>query len=85
MFLSKLALESSIFYLLSTDADANDRMITFDVQRIEVAYCVNAGYGTRVFPNGVIQGAHFTQTPDYVQVKPISVLSSGRVSWELKI
>ncbi|TFY69583.1 hypothetical protein EVG20_g3093 [Dentipellis fragilis] len=27
-----------------------------------------AGYGTRVIPDGTIQGAHFVQTPDYVQI-----------------
>ncbi|KAG9034608.1 hypothetical protein FRB95_012928 [Tulasnella sp. JGI-2019a] len=33
-----------------------------------VSYCLNEGYGTRVFPPGTIIGAHFIQTPDYVQV-----------------
>ena len=41
-----------------------------DVQQIEVAYCLNEGYGTRIFPEGTIIGAHFVQTPDYVQVGP---------------
>ena len=26
------------------------------------------GYGTRLIPDGSITGAHFVQTPDYVQV-----------------
>ncbi|KAG9034611.1 hypothetical protein FRB95_012931 [Tulasnella sp. JGI-2019a] len=37
-------------------------------EEIEVAYCLNEGYGTRVFPPGTILGAHFVHTPDYVQV-----------------
>ncbi|KAG8871097.1 hypothetical protein FRB97_009016 [Tulasnella sp. 331] len=37
-------------------------------ERIEIAYCLNEGYGTRVMPDGTITGAHFVQTPDYVQV-----------------
>ncbi|KAG8988127.1 hypothetical protein FRB94_001834 [Tulasnella sp. JGI-2019a] len=37
-------------------------------ERIVVAYCLNEGYGTRIFPEGTILGAHFTQTPDYVQI-----------------
>ncbi|KAG8988117.1 hypothetical protein FRB94_001843 [Tulasnella sp. JGI-2019a] len=37
-------------------------------ERIEIAYCLNEGYGTRVMPEGTITGAHFVQTPDYVQI-----------------
>ncbi|KAI0760536.1 hypothetical protein C8Q74DRAFT_1208082 [Fomes fomentarius] len=39
-----------------------------DTERIEVAWCIKGGHGTRVIPDGTIQGAHFVQTPDYVQV-----------------
>jgi len=39
-----------------------------ETERIEVAYCLKAGYGTRLFPDGTILGAHFVQTSDYVQV-----------------
>ncbi|TBU28064.1 hypothetical protein BD311DRAFT_739549 [Dichomitus squalens] len=39
-----------------------------DTERIEVAWCVQGGHGTRVIPDGTITGAHFVQTPDYVQV-----------------
>lgn len=38
------------------------------VEQIMVAWCVNDGYGTRLIPDGTIKGAHFVQTPDYVQV-----------------
>ncbi|KAI0034668.1 hypothetical protein K488DRAFT_68950 [Vararia minispora EC-137] len=39
-----------------------------NTERIEVSWCTQAGYGTRIIPDGSIQGAHFVQTPDYVQV-----------------
>jgi len=39
-----------------------------ETERIEVAWCMKDGYGTRLIPDGTIQGAHFVQTPDYVQV-----------------
>ncbi|KAF8600113.1 hypothetical protein BDV93DRAFT_608884 [Ceratobasidium sp. AG-I] len=39
-----------------------------DVEQIMVSWCMNDGYGTRLIPDGTIKGAHFVQTPDYVQV-----------------
>ncbi|EJU02341.1 hypothetical protein DACRYDRAFT_22015 [Dacryopinax primogenitus] len=39
-----------------------------ETERIEVAWCMKDGYGTRLIPDGTIKGAHFVQTPDYVQV-----------------
>ncbi|KEP54830.1 carbohydrate-binding module family 13 protein [Rhizoctonia solani 123E] len=39
-----------------------------EVEQIVVSWCVKAGYGTRLIPDGTIKGAHFVQTPDYVQV-----------------
>ena len=39
-----------------------------NTERIEVAWCIKDGYGTRLIPDGTIQGAHFVQTPDYVQI-----------------
>ncbi|KAG9123111.1 hypothetical protein FRC07_000219 [Ceratobasidium sp. 392] len=39
-----------------------------EVEEIMVAWCMNDGYGTRLIPDGTIKGAHFVQTPDYVQV-----------------
>lgn len=38
------------------------------VEQIMVSWCMNDGYGTRLIPDGTIKGAHFVQTPDYVQV-----------------
>ncbi|KAK0450459.1 uncharacterized protein EV420DRAFT_1646376 [Desarmillaria tabescens] len=39
-----------------------------NTERIEVSWCLKDGYGTRLIPNGTITGAHFVQTPDFVQV-----------------
>ncbi|KAG8762453.1 hypothetical protein FRC11_009304 [Ceratobasidium sp. 423] len=39
-----------------------------EVEQIVVSWCVKPGYGTRLTPDGTIKGAHFVQTPDYVQV-----------------
>jgi hypothetical protein len=48
--------------------DAGPGSIIGETERIEVAYCLQSGYGTRIIPNGTITGAHFVQTPDYVQI-----------------
>lgn len=37
-------------------------------ERVEVAWCTKSGRGTRLIPNGTLQGVHFVKTPDYVQV-----------------
>ncbi|KAK0196345.1 hypothetical protein F5146DRAFT_920784 [Armillaria mellea] len=37
-------------------------------ERIEVSWCLKSGYGTRVIPKGAITGAHFVQTPDFIQI-----------------
>ncbi|KAG8916128.1 hypothetical protein FRC01_003360 [Tulasnella sp. 417] len=42
-----------------------------ETERGEVAYCLKDGYGTRLIPDGTILGAHWVQTPDYVQVTGI--------------
>ncbi|KAF8524393.1 carbohydrate-binding module family 13 protein [Hysterangium stoloniferum] len=39
-----------------------------DTERVEVAWCTKSGRGTRTIPNGVLNGVHFVQTKDYVQV-----------------
>ena len=46
-----------------------------DTERIEVSWCIQAGYGTRLIPDGAITGAHFVQTPDYVQVTGVGDLT----------
>ncbi|EIN08697.1 carbohydrate-binding module family 13 protein [Punctularia strigosozonata HHB-11173 SS5] len=39
-----------------------------DTEREEVAWCTKSGRGTRIIPDGTLQGVHFVRTPDYVQV-----------------
>ncbi|KAF7795645.1 hypothetical protein EIP86_006810 [Pleurotus ostreatoroseus] len=46
-----------------------------DTERIEVSWCIKPGYGTRLIPDGAISGAHFVQTPDYVQVTGVGNLT----------
>ena len=46
-----------------------------ETERIEVAWCIKPGYGTRLIPDGTIQGAHFVMTPDYVQVTGVGNLT----------
>ncbi|KAI0676230.1 hypothetical protein C8Q78DRAFT_961321 [Trametes maxima] len=46
-----------------------------NTERIEVAWCTKDGHGTRLIPDGAIQGAHFVQTPDYVQITGIGDLT----------
>ncbi len=52
----------------STTSDYGNSAIG-NTERIEVAWCTNSGYGTRVIPQGAITGAHFVRTPHYVQVR----------------
>ncbi|GAA5846094.1 hypothetical protein JCM9279_004784 [Rhodotorula babjevae] len=33
-----------------------------------VAWCTKEGYGTRIIPEGALQGVQFTRTPHYIQV-----------------
>ncbi|KAH9846153.1 hypothetical protein C2E23DRAFT_697225, partial [Lenzites betulinus] len=44
-------------------------------ERIEVAWCTKDGHGTRLIPDGSITGAHFVQTPDYVQITGVGDLT----------
>ncbi|RPD54924.1 hypothetical protein L226DRAFT_82742 [Lentinus tigrinus ALCF2SS1-7] len=46
-----------------------------NTERIEVAWCIKGGHGTRLIPDGAITGAHFVQTPDYVQVTGVGDLT----------
>jgi len=47
-----------------------------ETEQTEVSWCIKNGYGTRLIPDGTITGAHFVQTPDYVQVTGI-----GNFTW----
>ncbi|KAL0577187.1 hypothetical protein V5O48_004785 [Marasmius crinis-equi] len=46
-----------------------------NTERIEVAWCMKGGYGTRLIPDGAIKGAHFVKTPDYVQITGVGDLT----------
>ncbi|TFK32336.1 hypothetical protein BDQ12DRAFT_692635 [Crucibulum laeve] len=46
-----------------------------NTERIEVAWCTKNGTGARLIPDGVITGAHFVQTPDFVQITGIGNLT----------
>lgn len=50
-----------------------------DTERIEVSWCLKDGYGTRTIPPNTIQGAHFVQTPDYVQVTGVGNLTQVNI------
>ncbi|KAI8980013.1 hypothetical protein BD414DRAFT_465167 [Trametes punicea] len=39
-----------------------------DTEAEEVAWCTKKGRGTRIIPDGAIQGVQFMRTPDYIQV-----------------
>ncbi|KAL7415678.1 hypothetical protein BDY24DRAFT_266839 [Mrakia frigida] len=58
----------------STTSDYGDSAIG-NTERIEVAWCVQGGHGTRVIPDGAISGAHFVQTPHYVQITGVGDLT----------
>lgn len=50
-----------------------------NTERIEVAWCTKDGHGTRLIPDGSITGAHFVQTPDYVQIMGVGDLTKINV------
>lgn len=50
-----------------------------NTERIEVSWCIKSGFGTRLIPDGTVTGAHFVQTPDYVQVTGIGDLTKINV------
>ncbi|KAJ6627336.1 hypothetical protein B0H10DRAFT_1993981 [Mycena sp. CBHHK59/15] len=39
-----------------------------ETERIEVAWCIKNGTGARLIPDGAITGAHWIQTPDFIQI-----------------
>jgi len=48
-------------------------------ERIEVAWCMKDGYGTRLIPDGTMKGVHFVQTPDFVQVTGMGDFTSMNI------
>ncbi|KAI6019955.1 hypothetical protein F5J12DRAFT_814370 [Pisolithus orientalis] len=47
-----------------------------DTEQVEVAWCMQSGYGTRLIPDGTITGAHLVVTPDYVQITGVGNLTN---------
>lgn len=39
-----------------------------DTEAIEIAWCTASGHGTRIMPVGTITGAHYVETPEYIQI-----------------
>ncbi|KAF9032653.1 hypothetical protein BDZ89DRAFT_984206 [Hymenopellis radicata] len=62
------------FCLWAPPAPGADAVIG-NTERIEVAWCMKSGYGTRLIPDGAIQGVHFVKTPDFVQVTGVGDLT----------
>ncbi|KAG2069119.1 hypothetical protein BDR04DRAFT_1128959 [Suillus decipiens] len=50
-----------------------------NTEQIEVAWCMQSGYGTRLIPDGSITGAHVVVTPDYIQVTGVGNLTNINV------
>ncbi|KAG6812252.1 hypothetical protein H0H92_003708 [Tricholoma furcatifolium] len=46
-----------------------------DTEHDEVAWCTKSGRGTRLIPDGALQGVHFVKTPNYVQVTGVGDLT----------
>ncbi|KAH9956485.1 hypothetical protein BC827DRAFT_1270856 [Russula dissimulans] len=55
--------------------DPGPNSVIGETERFEVAWCTQGNHGTRVIPNGAITGAHFVQTPDYVQITGVGDLT----------
>ncbi|KAI0701073.1 hypothetical protein BC835DRAFT_1265429 [Cytidiella melzeri] len=62
-------------FCLFAPPEAGPNSVIGNTERIEVSWCVKPGYGTRVMPDGAIKGAHFVQTPDFVQVTGVGDLT----------
>lgn len=50
-----------------------------NTEQIVVSWCLRSGYGTRLIPPGSIKGAHYTYTPEYVQVVGVGDLTSMNI------
>jgi hypothetical protein len=51
-----------------------------DTEREVVAWCTKAGRGTRVIPDGTLQGVHFVRTVNYVQVTGVGNFTNINVA-----
>ncbi|KAH9956486.1 hypothetical protein BC827DRAFT_749602 [Russula dissimulans] len=55
--------------------DPGPNSVIGETERIEVAWCTQGNHGTRLIPDGTITGAHFIQTPNWVQVTGVGDLT----------
>jgi len=74
-----LYLNSVEDFCLFGPPDPGPASVIGNTEQIEVAWCMKSGYGTRLIPDGTMQGAHFVQTPDYVQITGIGDLTKVNV------
>lgn len=51
-----------------------------DTERVAVAWCTKSGRGTRVIPDGTLQGVHFVKTPDYVQITGVGDFTKTNIA-----
>lgn len=59
------------------------KVLSFSLSRgFVLSLSPQPGYGTRLIPDGAIKGAHFVQTPDFVQItgKYSSFIVPARIS-----
>jgi len=49
-------------------APATPNQTIGDTEGQEVAWCTKKGHGTRLIPEGALQGVQYLKTPDYVQI-----------------
>jgi hypothetical protein len=51
-----------------------------DTEREVVAWCTKSNRGTRVIPDGTLQGVHFVRTPNYIQVTGVGNFTNINVA-----
>jgi hypothetical protein len=47
---------------------ADPNSLVADTEGEMIAWCTKPGHGTRLIPQGALQGVQFMKTPDYIQV-----------------
>ncbi|KAJ8082890.1 hypothetical protein AAF712_003565 [Marasmius tenuissimus] len=62
-------------FCLFAPPEPGPQSVVGNTERIEVAWCMKGGYGTRLIPDGSIKGAHFVKTPDFVQITGVGDLT----------
>ncbi|KAG7095419.1 hypothetical protein E1B28_006168 [Marasmius oreades] len=62
-------------FCLFAPPDPGPDSVIGNTERLEVAWCMKNGYGTRLIPDGTIKGAHFVKTPDFVQITGVGDLT----------